>query len=827
MKFKRKHLGVLGAVAVVGVAYAATVITLDNEISLSDGGNGHKPKLSRTADGTLVSVFGDSRTDIAFNESTGTGYYYDPKADTYSKARELVVKWCNPNTTDCNTPTHWTAATTHAYNEDGTATGTQRTDGFLTYATHLSSVSTAWKGGDPVADQLPVPGNAEKPNIKQSGSVMVVTWISQYCPDGDLRTPGVQGSAQRSIRYLERGSKVVPFACTWTAWSPNNGKNWSIPKQLSNGERDAKQDASGGTFDAATGVASIAVSWQEDPEGLQLGEADGPGDGASGAKTTGGTDIWYTHATIHAATAATAPRVATFAAPSPHVSTTADARDGDGTERALGYRISDNWELEKKYGLDGQITNVLVNGAALDGKLVEKGSASAARANIGMVGKSTVLAWEETKGGGSLTSGKFIRYRTFPYNQPPVISSPATASVAMAPYANEKSACVISQVNKSAKRVRFLTQSAADATGAVAPAVPDRSGINIAIFWREGETDNGGPSDIIIRRGMVNPTAASNLQSGLVASRMLPAVDADCATSDYSALVTNVTHAPGENLSSRASMVTATDAGLTDDTELNSLENALAHRGVLRGDDLWVGYNYVSDLSQLNALNDVYDFWIRKFEYDPTTGGAWNQPRNVTNIKTTAVNPNNLSINVREPRIFGTPASNTNAGFCDNADPTLATDKTFCQNRNVVYLLWGSQQNCALSDTDCGKDQGVYGTVSFDGGVTYATPVRISAELGSVFDDDDSAFETQPQTRPDGTKFYTVFNTENEVNGLSAANYVSGTVAQVDDPVDPPVTSSGGGGCTAADGQRPLDPMLPLLAALGLLGWGLRRARRH
>jgi hypothetical protein len=36
----------------------------------------------------------------------------------------------------------------------------------------------------------------------------------------------------------------------------------------------------------------------------------------------------------------------------------------------------------------------------------------------------------------------------------------------------------------------------------------------------------------------------------------------------------------------------------------------------------------------------------------------------------------------------------------------------------------------------------------------------------------------------------------------------------------------GGGGCTAADGQRPMDPVLPLLAALGLIGWGLRRARR-
>jgi len=55
---------------------------------------------------------------------------------------------------------------------------------------------------------------------------------------------------------------------------------------------------------------------------------------------------------------------------------------------------------------------------------------------------------------------------------------------------------------------------------------------------------------------------------------------------------------------------------------------------------------------------------------------------------------------------------------------------------------------------------------------------------------------------------------------------VSGDVAQVADPVVPAAPTGGGGGCSAADGQRPVDPMLPLFAALGLLGWGLRRARR-
>jgi hypothetical protein len=36
------------------------------------------------------------------------------------------------------------------------------------------------------------------------------------------------------------------------------------------------------------------------------------------------------------------------------------------------------------------------------------------------------------------------------------------------------------------------------------------------------------------------------------------------------------------------------------------------------------------------------------------------------------------------------------------------------------------------------------------------------------------------------------------------------------------VTTDGGGGCTTANGKAPFDPVLPLLAALGLAGWALR-----
>lgn len=232
--------------------------------------------------------------------------------------------------------------------------------------------------------------------------MMVLTWIGNYCPDGDLGTVGIQAPVQRAIRYLERDGRVIPFACTWTAYSTNNGATWSAPIQLSTGERDAKQDSSSGSINTDTASANyrkgqIVISWQEDPQGLQLGEADGPGDGASGANVNGGTEVWYTYATVDLAVAAT---------------------PADDFVLATPVRLTDNWE--GLYGLSGQVNPIFDGtGNNVDPDTIEKGRAGAARPNIGIVGSTAIVAYEETKGSEGLDEGKFIRYHAFPFNTPP------------------------------------------------------------------------------------------------------------------------------------------------------------------------------------------------------------------------------------------------------------------------------------------------------------------------------------------------------------------------------------------------------------------------
>jgi len=676
---------------------AVTRLTISTPFAVSDGSAGDKPKIQRAGDGTLVVIYGD--------DTAGAGNVYDTKADAERPARDVYVKTCKPGTLrpdavvrTCDVLADWSAARN------------------LSNSALQSSISTAWQGGDAVANRLRYPGDIDKVNIKTSGPVTVATWIGNYCPDGDLTTAGIQPPVQRAIRYLERDDRKVPFACTWLAYSSSNGTTWSAPIQLSTGLRDAKQDAHSGNVNTDPASPSyrkgqVTVTWQEDPQGLQLGEADGPGDGASGANVNGGTDVWYAYATIDLSVPNTPADDFVISTPT---------------------RLTDNWQ--GLYGLAGQ-TNPIFDGAGVnvDPNLIEKGQAGASRANVGAVGTTTVVAYEETKGSEGLDEGKFIRYHAFPFAAPPTDAA-------------GKAGCIISDPLKNARRVRFLTQTPADA---------GPGGINIAVYWKEGIYDKGGPSDIVLRRGM----------GGLQRANMVPALDPGCATSNYLTAIA-LANARAENLSSNTP--SATSANLADDTELNYTENALAHRGVLRGGDLWLGWNYTGDLVKLWAQLDNYNFWLRRY----SVGQGWGPPVNVSGIE-------DRNVNVREPRIIGTPKSSQTACPTGNpADPST-TDPTQCQNANVVILAWGTQENVSPYDPEGGNDLGVYVTVSTDAAQTFAPPVRYSTAAGSLFQDEEYAYESQIVTRPDGLHFYGVWNQGNALTGVTKADYARGVVTEV------------------------------------------------
>ncbi len=123
------------------------------------------------------------------------------------------------------------------------------------------------------------------------GANALITWTASDC----------EGSAAQRINnnLIPLTGAAQPYACLWAARSVDGGTTWTTAR-LTDGSMDPDEDVPAGyvkyTNDTTVG-GGFAITYQADPAGLQLGDAEGPGDGASGAKVSPGTNIWYTFIT--------------------------------------------------------------------------------------------------------------------------------------------------------------------------------------------------------------------------------------------------------------------------------------------------------------------------------------------------------------------------------------------------------------------------------------------------------------------------------------------------------------------------------------------------
>jgi hypothetical protein len=204
------------------------------------------------------------------------------------------------------------------------------------------------------------PGDSGKATVFASGQNLVITWNDTWCGDGLHGPAEYRGSL---------GNMQVPYHCLYAARvtvSSGNIKLIAVDR-LTDGTRDVKNEMARGTG------AGFALSWQEDPEGLQLGEARGEGHGASGAKVTQGTDVWYAW-----------------------IKKTEFADAGKSWHGPVP--ISDNFDYES-----GTVTG-----------------GGASRPIMAMAGSPpyVVLVYEERKNTGGVDVGKYVRFHQFPFAAP-------------------------------------------------------------------------------------------------------------------------------------------------------------------------------------------------------------------------------------------------------------------------------------------------------------------------------------------------------------------------------------------------------------------------
>jgi len=728
MSFRKKYLVLaMAATFTVPIAYAETADTqleFTDTINLSnaqtpDLGMAFKTKLVRLGNGMLITTYGDG--------VDATKMAYDLKGDVERPARDIFVRTCASAAVDCSVEENWS----EPVNVSNTAM--------------LSSMTTDWQGDN--GEPAPYPGDSDKPNIANGGGNLMLTWVDKFC---DALPGDVDGTNQRSVSYLTRDNREIPFSCTWASYSSNGGLAWSDPVQLSDGSRDAKQDSS-----KVNSVGKAIIAWQEDPLGLQIGAADGPGDGASGATASHGTDVWYATTTNEL--------------------NATDPTKGKPTGFTNVARLTDNATnvASGNHGVIKDATGAIVEDDSIDG-----GQAAATRPNTGLVGPQIVIAYEETKGSEGLDIGKFVRYHNFNYT-----IDPSTQS--------GQAGCILSNPLENARRVRFIPQ-----------ATPgEESGIQMGIFWKEGQYDQGGPSDIMVRIA----------KNGIAPENMTPAVDANCRTSVYSdddpltVDAEDLNNAPAINISSNAPIATAEN--LADTTEANNIENALAHRGAIVGDDMYIGYSYTSDWA-LATYTDLanYDFWLRK--YDGVTD-TWADPVNLSNLPS-------KSFNVREPR------------FVKSTFSTVETDN---YNPDAFIVAWGTQTNVA-SHIEEAEDLDIFYTRSFDKGVTYEPVVGVANPSGNA------RFESQLRLSPDGTKVYAAWNETDGVttDAVYAEAVTVDAAVEANDPYSvlyslssiaaPSSATDSSGGCSVSENAK-FDPVLPALLASALAFFGYRRYRQQ
>lgn len=615
------------------------------------------------------------------------------------------------------------------------------------------------------------PGLVSKPALTLKGNKVLVSWTSSYCDSGfpayeqmaDTDDYAVS-APQRSVDYALQGYPEVgevPYKCVWATRGlvdkSDGAITWYQPERLTSGARYAMQMASNSAPNAG-----FVIAWAEDPEGLNPGNARGPGEGWTGANPHPGTDVWYSYLPM-----GSFEQAAVDPAADPEDPEGITARPRPAKKFSVPVPVSDNAQLDPGgppavVGATRPAVNlspygyVNAEGKTVNSAWVAYGYEETKAAATGEVG-TTVDAVE---------SGKQVFHHAFSLASPDVFTS----------------GDVVSDPAQSGRRVRYITQPMAQMGESRTPGL---------ILYRLGPDGQAGAADFIVHRFVV-PATDGNADNPF----RLGNLTAPSNVSATTALTSVADPATGVG---RVVTWDQTEANLDAATWASPQESARGHRGMIKGDFLAIGYLWTPNWDLYLQGLDIENYYVRRsfdggqtytsapaaapyngngvtscrYFNDPDTGvlltpacrpvgpGQFEPAQNLTRL-------DGFDETAIEPRLFGLPGS-IPASEGSGALPGEPYPEDV-QDVSVVWQAWGTGSpqevdggddggDVSAADADIpipGDDPGkgprdLYYTFSQDYGDTYVRNDTIASGPSAQA-------EVQLRFAPGGSKMYAAWN---------------------------------------------------------------------
>ena len=627
------------------------------------------------------------------------------------------------------------------------------------------------------------------------GANALITWTASDC----------QGSAAQRINnnLIPLTGAAQPYACLWAARSVDGGVTWETSR-LTDGFMDADGDLPTGyvkyTSDIAGG-GGFAIAYQADPAGLQLGDAEGPGDGASGAKVSPGTNIWYTFITKSGFEAGTAFPTAV------QVSTNTGTATGDP---------------------------------------------GASRVNLGMSGANAVIAYEQTKPGGG---AKEIIYHSFTYN-----TAVAAGTVVSNPTHNARRVRFVLQGNEAfgdanangdaadgdTKGVHTLliwrdslsTEPASPANIVMRRGIkntaidPLSTGFRVADLDTEvdltgnSQTTNALAHRVVLRADFAAMAydftpdkAAADLFANTYNMFLTRSTDGGVTWStpkNISNITDNTIRVTEPRLVGTPGTIKLPAGNATTDlsdiqnrnvlllgwgTETNAADSKPLDIYITRTTDLGLNYERVQLLAE--GVTEQSETQLRSPPDGKTLGALWMQ-HDVAANTVDVIYRNGSQTTVPDPDLNLTASATSFTTDAQGQVTFTILNKGVGDAKNVVLsgsmpdgltlvgvsgaglcVINGSAFTCTVPELPASQSRALVFTMGSSAGGTYDLTALVAGDV---------------------------------VDGDITDNTTSAVVAFTD------TTAPGsGGGCSTAIGAAPFDPVLPALAVLGLIALGLRR----